>query len=39
MFDNLDKAPDICSTYENVLTAGDVNAQEGEKFLDVFVST
>ena len=37
IFDNLDKALDIYSTYEKVLRAGNFNAQEGEKCLDIFL--
>ena len=36
-FDDLDKALDVYSTYENILITGDFNAQEGEKCLDIFL--
>ena len=36
-FDNLDKALDVYSTYEKILITGDLNAEEGGKYLDTFL--
>ena len=36
-FENLDKDLDVYSTYEKVLTAGDFNAAEGDKCLDIIL--
>ena len=37
LFDNLDKALDVYSTYQKVLITEDFNAQVGEKCLDTFL--
>ena len=36
-FDKLDNALDLYSNYENILLAGDFNAQIGETYLDTFL--
>ena len=36
-FDRLDNALDLYSNYENILLAGDFNAQIGETYLDTFL--
>ena len=35
--DNIDKALNIYCSYEKIVLAGDVNAQEGERLLDTFL--
>ena len=36
-FEKLDNALDVYSNYENILLAGDFNAQIGERCLDTFL--